>query len=162
MKLSKGDLMTTRVLYFAYGSNMKTYRLHKRAPSARPAGRAKLLNKRLVCNKRGKDGSGKANLEDNPGHVVWGVLYEMDSSDLDELNKAEEGYYRKTVYVQTDQNKMVAAEVYISPELTLDAIPFDWYKKLLVCGALERQLPEEYVEFLKQLPSKSDPDRTRC
>lgn len=148
--------MGAKVLYFAYGSNMRTDRLSKRIPSAKPAGLGKILNKKLVCNKRSRDSSGKANLESCPGGVVWGALYEIDSSDLDRLNDVEGGYQRTTMRVQTNEDRFVAAEVYISTELTTDAIPFDWYKKLLVSGAQEHQLPEEYVDFLKKLPSKRD------
>lgn len=155
-------MVRAKVLYFAYGSNMKTDQLCKRIPSAEPIGRGRILNKRLVCNKRSKNGSGKANLEDSLGDVVWGVLYEMDSSDLNRLDKAEGGYLRTRMYVQTDEDKLVAAEVYFSTELTLEAIPFDWYKKLLISGAREHQLPEDYIEFLKKLPSKRDPDRAKC
>lgn len=151
--------MGAKVLYFAYGSNMRTDRLSKRVPSAKPAGRGKILNKRLACNKRSRDSSGKANLEDKPGGVVWGVLYEIDLSDLDRLDEVEGGYHRNTIRVQTDEDRFVAAEVYTSTELTMDAVPFDWYKKSLVSGAREHQLPEDYVEFLKKLPSKRDPRR---
>jgi len=93
-------------------------------------------------------------LEDSPGDVVWGVLYEIESSDLDKLDKAEGGYQRTTMRVQTNEDKLVAAEVYISTEVVLEAIPFDWYKELLVSGAQEHQLPENYIDFLKKLPSK--------
>lgn len=154
-----GDSMGLKVLYFAYGSNMKTNRLCKRIPSAKPVGRGKIFNKRLVCNKRSKDSSGKANLEDSPRGVVWGVLYEMNSSDLKRLDEVEGGYHRTTMYVQTDEDEFIAAEVYISTDLTPKAIPFDWYKELMVSGAREHQLPKVYVEFLKKLPYKCDPRR---
>lgn len=148
--------MGAKVLYFAYGSNMKENRLCKRIPSAKLVGRGRILDKKLVCNKRSKDSSGKANLEDSPRGAVWGVLYEMDSSDLNRLDEVEEGYQRTTMNVQTDEDKFVVAEVYISTELTLKAIPFSWYKELLVSGAQEHQLPEDYVDFLKKLPFKHD------
>lgn len=157
--MSIGDLMGEKVLYFAYGSNMKKNRLCKRVPSAKLAGRGRILNKRLVCNKRSNDNSGKANLKDSPGGVVWGVLYEMDSSDLNRLDEVEEGYQRTTMHVHIDKDKSVAAEVYISTEITPKGIPFNWYKELLVSGAQEHQLPEDYIAFLEKLPSKHDPKR---
>ena len=150
--------MDKKILYFAYGSNMCTGRLLSRISSAKPIGRGRLLNKRLVCNKKSKDGSGKANLEDSPGNVVWGLLYEIDSSDLNKLDKAEEEYQRVTMYVRTNEGKLVQAQVYISKRLT-KAIPFDWYKEMLISGAVEHQLPEEYIDFLRHLTSKRDPDR---
>jgi hypothetical protein len=50
------------VLYFAYGSNLKWTRMRQRIPSARREAIAFLDRYRLVCNKRGRDGSAKANL----------------------------------------------------------------------------------------------------
>jgi len=153
--------MGAKIRIFAYGSNMKTNRLRKRVPSAKPIGRARLFNKRLVFNKKSEDGSGKANLEDSPEDVVWGVLYEIESSDLEKLDKAEGGYRRTTMRVKTNEDKLVAAEVYISTEVVLEVIPFDWYKELLVCGAQEHQLPENYIDFLKKIPSKPNERRYR-
>ena len=45
------------VIYFAYGSNMKTSRLQSRVPSAKALGRARLLGKRLACNRQSVDRS---------------------------------------------------------------------------------------------------------
>lgn len=138
---------------------MKTDWLCKRISSAKRIGRGRILNKILVCNKRSKDSSGKANLKNCPGGIVWGVLYEIVPSDLSKLDKVEEGYQRIKMCVQTDEDKSVVAEVYISAELTTEAIPFDWYKKILICGAQEHQLPVDYIEYLKKLPAKRDSTR---
>ncbi len=70
-----------RDLYFAYGSNMTSARLRARIPSARSVGAARIDGRRLVCNKRGRDGSGKANLCASPGGEAWGVVYEVDAAD---------------------------------------------------------------------------------
>jgi len=115
---------------------MTKERLRKpdRAPSAKPLGRAKLPSKRLVCNKKSTDCSGKANLIDSPEDTVWGVLYEIDSTELDRLDGAESGYIRMSLDVITDQDSSVKAYVYVSSELTEDARPYDWYKKLMVKG----------------------------
>lgn len=148
--------MAEKVIYFAYGSNMSTKWLKARVPSARPLGRARLPNKRLVYNKKSKDGSGKANLIDSPGDIVWGVLYEIDSAELAKLDRIESGYTRISLDVITDQDLSVKAYVYISPELTDDPRPYDWYKALIIKGAREHQLPVSYVRHLEQMPSKPD------
>lgn len=148
--------MSKKVAYFAYGSNMSTERLQKRVPSAKPIGRAKLPDKRLVCNKKSKDGSGKANLTDKTGVIVWGVLYEIDEIELDKLDEVESGYARMLMKVMTDQGSLVEAHVYVSSELTDDAQPYNWYKKAIIDGARQHHLPESYVEYLKQIKSKRD------
>ena len=150
--------MSKKVEYFAYGSNMSTERLQDRVSSAEPLGCAKLPDKRLVCNKKSKDGSGKANLTDTAGDTVWGVLYEIDSAELDNLDRCECGYTRISLDVKTDQDSSVKAYVYVSSELIEDARPYDWYKKLMIKGAREHQLPAFYVTRLEQIDSKPSPD----
>ncbi len=136
---------------------MNTEWLRSRVPSAKTIGRARLLDKRMVCNKKSKDSSGKANLIDSPGNVVWGVLYEIDSAELGNLDKAERSYKRKALQVLNEQGDTISAEVYISTKITTDPTPYDWYKNLILQGAQEHQLPGDYVEYLQRLPSKPDP-----
>lgn len=133
---------------------MSSTRMIGRVPSAKSLGRARLDNKRMVCNKRSKNGSGKANVQDSPGEVAWGVLYEISSKELANLDKAEGGYDRVSLQVWTSDDVPVEAEVYISRMLTDDPKPFDWYKEFIVSGAQEHRLPESYIEYLKRLPSK--------
>lgn len=153
--------MNTTVTYFAYGSNMKAERVRRRAPSARAIGRARLLHKCMMCNKQGDDGSGKANLVDSPGAVVWGVLYKLAPLELAELDQAEGGYQRVTLTALGEQGEPVEAEVYVSTTLTADSTPYDWYRDLIVQGALEHGLPEDYVERLTRLVAKPDPHRSK-
>jgi gamma-glutamylcyclotransferase len=59
-----------RVRYFAYGSNLDLARMRARAPAVGLIGPALLQGMRLAFDKRGGDGSGKANLaEDAASHV---------------------------------------------------------------------------------------------
>jgi len=154
--------MTKKVAYFAYGANMSTGWLKRYVPSAKPLGHAKLLDKRLVCNKKSKDGSGKANLANSIGDAVWGVLYEIDSTELDKLDRVEGGYTRVRLDVITNQGSSIKAYVYISFELTDDARPHDWYKELMVKGAREHQLPPFYMKYLEQIHSKPNPVKEGC
>lgn len=148
--------MCPNVVYFAYGSNMCTERLRSRICYARAVGRAKLLDKRMVCNKESEDGSGKANLIESPGDVVWGVLYEVDSSELDKLDRAEGGYERVTMQVLTHLGDLLQAEVYRSDRLSADPTPYHWYKERILRGARKHELPTAYLQYLEQLPSKPD------
>lgn len=149
------------IIYFAYGSNMHTKRLQSRVLSAKAIGRARLLDKRMVCNKKSKDGSAKANLVYSLGNVVWGVLYEINSAALDSLDMAEGGYHRTKLQVLTDQGNLVKAEVYISTKVTSD-LPYDCYKNFVLEGAREHRLPKDYLEYLEQLSSKPDLHKRQC
>lgn len=146
-------------MYFAYGSNMHTKRLRSHVPSATVIGPAKLLDKRLVFNKKSSDGSGKANVVDSPDDLVWGVLFEVDSTELAALDLAEGGYERTSLEVWTPDGNPVVGQVYASTQLTPNPLPYDWYKTLVVAGASEHQLPREYLDYLQDLPSKPDPHR---
>ncbi|MDP2916750.1 MAG: gamma-glutamylcyclotransferase family protein, partial [Dehalococcoidia bacterium] len=150
--------MINKVAYFAYGSNMSISRLHKpeRAPSAIVIGPAKLVDWRFVCNKQSKDGSAKANIMRSPGDTVWGVLYEINSSELQNLDNAEKGYDRRCLNIVDCENNEVVAKTYISEETTSDTRPYTWYKQLIVQGAREHCLPVSYIEFLERIESKPD------
>ncbi|MFC1732228.1 gamma-glutamylcyclotransferase family protein [candidate division KSB1 bacterium] len=97
--------MSKRVVCFFYGSNMSSERLKakNRAPSAKSIEIGKIDNKKLVCNKKSIDGTGKANLIEEIGSTVWGVLFEVDETEIRILDKIEKGYERKTTEVIIDQ-----------------------------------------------------------
>ncbi len=145
------------MLYFAYGSNLSTAWLRTRTPSARPLGRALLKGYQFICNKRSSDGSGKANLALQPGGSVWGVVYEIHNDEIAALDRAEGGYARQVVQVVDSEGRLIDAETYISETLTPAPVPFEWYKGLIVSGAREHGLPEEYIAFLEALPSRAEP-----
>lgn len=151
--------MSERFPYFAYGSNMSTRRLQGRVRSAKPIGPARLPNRRLVCNKKSKDDSGKANLVDSTGDTVCGVLYDIAPAALAKLDEAENGYTRTVLEVITDQDSSLKAYVYVSSELTEDGCPYDWYKKLMIEGAREHGLPAYYVKYLEGIPSRPNFDK---
>jgi hypothetical protein len=100
------------------------------------------------------DGSGKANLEDSLGDVTWGVLYEIDVRDLKALDKIEDGYYRIRIHVHRFDGDIVEAVTYISANLTSDPVAYDWYKELVLIGAQEHNLPQDYIAYLERLPSR--------
>jgi hypothetical protein len=159
------------MLYFAYGSNMLESRLQhaSRGPSARMRGIHALRGHRLHYHKRGRDGSGKCSISPapDPGAVVWGVLYELDAADLPTLDSAEDvpdGYARTDLALELDPDgEPVGAFTYVARPEQIDerALPFDWYKGLVVAGALEHGLPAEYVRELQAVPSRRDEDPRR-
>ncbi|HHH30497.1 MAG TPA: gamma-glutamylcyclotransferase [Polyangiaceae bacterium] len=85
--------------YFAFGSNMARARLLARIPNAAPLGRGRLDGWRFACNKKGHDGSAKANIQPAPADSVWGVVYRMPRNQLPRLDAFEGGYERIRVEV---------------------------------------------------------------
>jgi gamma-glutamylcyclotransferase len=132
-------------LYFAYGSNLSFERMRSRIESAQFVTRARLAGFRLALEKSGRDGSGKANVQRDEGAHVWGVVYRIDVVHWPQLDSFERGYAR--------------VETYVARDLTDDPVAYDWYKRLLVDGAREHGLPEDYVEALERLPHRPDPRR---
>jgi gamma-glutamylcyclotransferase len=142
---------------FAYGSNMPTLRIKERCPSARVVGVAKLLDYELCWHKPSRDGSGKCDVV--PCHdataVVFGVLYEIANSERTILDKAEQGYSATSIDVIFDGSAKTAI-VYRADHPDSARQPYSWYKELVVLGAKEHGLPQEYISALEQITSKID------
>ena len=133
-------------LYFAYGSNMSTARLHERILSAVPRGAASIAGHRLVCNQRGKDGSGKANLDPTSGQNAWGVVFEVETAIWKQLDAFEWGYERLTCAVEIG-GVTHEAQFYLALAPDRAAIPpFAWYRDHCLRGALEHKLPHVAVD----------------
>lgn len=127
--------------------------MRERVPSAQVVGPARLRGFRLACDKRGADGSGKANLHPHAGSLVWGVVYRLDPADWSALDACETLYQRVAVRVEADGREL-AAQSYRSRALTDDPVPFAWYRRLMLEGAREHALPDDYLRTLAALPSR--------
>ena len=143
-------------IYFAYGSNMKIDRMTKRVPSAKPAGYARLVDKKLAFNKISTDGSGKTIIVDAKNSIVLGVLFEVNEDEIVNLDDAEKGYERQNIVVLNNDGQQIHAFTYISAQTNNDLKPYDWYLKFLIDGAHENNLPKDYIESLKRLESMPD------
>lgn len=141
--------------YFAYGSNLLTSRMQGRVPSARACGPARLRAHRLTTDKRGRDGTGKANLRREAGQFVWGVLWSLDSEHWAQLDAVEGDYRRIAVRVENAAGERIQAETYISEHLTADSVVAPAYKRCMVDGAREHGLPDDWVRLLEALPEWS-------
>ena len=156
--------------YFAYGSNMLRQRLRARCPSARRLAVARLHGHRLAFDKRSwRDNTGKCRIEEtgDAGDLVWGVLYDLDASDLTQLDRAEgagNGHEIVTVDAQVDGTQVVPAFTYQAEPGFIDAslVPYDWYVELVVAGAKENGLPPAYVRGILSLPTIPDADPARA
>ena len=158
--------------YFAYGSNMLTRRLThpSRAPSAVARGVATIAGFAVRFHKVGADGSGKCTLvaTNDKSAVAYGVLYELADSDGDRLDGVEGvntgGYNRRSVRLRFADGGTTDAVTYVAGDRHIDEarVPFDWYRDIVVGGAVEHGLPTWYVEELTQVPALSDPDVGRA
>ena len=158
--------------YFAYGSNMLTRRLTdpSRAPSAFACGVAGAPGFVVRFHKMGADGSGKCTLvaTGKVAAVAYGVLYELSDSDGAKLNRVEGvhtgGYTRCSVQLRLLDGRTTSAMTYVATDRYVDAacVPFDWYRDLVVAGAMEHGLPDLYINELTLIPVAPDPDVARA
>lgn len=152
--------------YFAYGSNMSLKRLQQRVPSAHPLGTYLLDEHELRFHKFSKDGSGKCDAfytGDN-SYVVMGVLYEIHESEKAALDKAEGlgwGYEGKVVSVSSAEGKIITAVTYLATRIEKSLLPYTWYKKHVLVGAREANLPSEYIAGIEAIDALKDPDQKR-
>jgi gamma-glutamylcyclotransferase len=151
------------ITYFAFGSNMLLERLRKRVPSARVVGAASLGGYTLRFNKLSKDGSGKANIvpSSDPRAMVFGVLCELDAAERPLLDKAEglgKGYETLPVRVRREEAEEEAFAYVAAPEaIREDLMPYQWYKDLVVAGAIQNHFPEAYVRRIEAIEAVPDP-----
>lgn len=159
------------VYYFAYGSNMKRnvmsdISVHSEEPAV-------LQNYKLIFDKVGlkrgtitgviepilgvnrqniKKVAGFANIVKEKGQNVFGVLYEIDESNLDLLDKKEgvPTHYRreKVVATKLSDKKDIEAITYVA---TLVLRPQKKYLAVIIEGAREHNLPNSYIKQLEEL-----------
>jgi gamma-glutamylcyclotransferase len=142
-------------LYFAYGSNMSSRRLGTRIRPAAQYGAARLPDWRLVFNKPGRDGSGKANLIEQPGAESWGVVWEVSEDDWPTLDAFEPGYRRDPCRVFDLTGAVLHAHVYLYLEPGPDLTPWLWYLEHLLEGAREHDLPVSLVAEIARTKTRA-------
>ncbi|MEY2984676.1 MAG: hypothetical protein RLZZ568_1293 [Cyanobacteriota bacterium] len=155
-------------IYFAYGSNLLSQRLtaDDRCPSARVLTTGFLAGHCLKFHKVGKDGSGKCDIVPtrNPEDRVYGAVFQIAMGDRHNLDRAESlgiGYRAVWVNVQTPERPILAL-AYRALHTQADLRPFGWYQQLVIAGGMQHQLPPDYLQQIRQVPSIPDPDVGRC
>jgi gamma-glutamylcyclotransferase len=136
-------------LLFAYGSNMAASEMEAWCPRHRFVGPARLDGFRVELRRRSiRWGGGAADIVASPGESVWGALYEVADGELDRLDRKEgEGFaYRQVEVDLADGRRATAYEVIDKEPREVPCTPE--YAQLVVAGARERGLPEEWVREL--------------
>ena len=144
-------------VYFAYGSNMSSARLLARVSGAAALGRAHVSGWSLRFNKRGRDGTGKANLVPAPGALCWGVAWTLPDDAWPRLDRFEPGYERHTFRLQRSAGDEIDAQAYLHacPPAAPSIAPSDTYLDHLLNGALEHDLPDDYVAKIRSFAKPS-------
>src|SRR5688500_8219549 len=105
-------MTNARLYYFAYGSNLHPCRLSRRCASAIPISILRLQDHQLTFHKIStKDASGKCNLEPRRGTEAYGVLFHIEQSDAERLDRYEGlgyGYYKSLLTAHLGDEILVA------------------------------------------------------
>ena len=149
-------------LYFAYGSNMLKERLVARCSSARVVGKAFVRDYCIEFSKVSKDGSGKATIQSYENSKQYGVLFKIDQTQREALDRAEGlgvGYEQLALesVVNCSSGEINSAYTYQAINLNPVLVPFDWYLALVIAGAEQHGLPANYIASLRQTKFKVDP-----
>ena len=153
--------MIQDILYFAYGSNMSSRRLKNRVESANVISTGILEKYKLKFHKISEDGSGKCDafFTDNPTDNIYGVIYSIHENDLKRLDSYEglnDGYKKENVDIIIANGEKVKAFTYIATNIEKSLLPFSWYKYHVLHGAVENDLPHDYITFIDSFKSEDD------
>jgi hypothetical protein len=155
-------------IYLAYGSNLHPRRLEARVGAVRLLGTVELPGWALNFDKRGGDGSAKANLHAAPGtgRKALAAAFAIDPDQLGKLDVFEgcgHGYETVPMTVRIDRRE-VEAFTYLVPSQWISSRmrPFDWYLDLIVSGARHHGFDEEFVQSIASRSAWIDPDRARA
>jgi gamma-glutamylcyclotransferase len=142
--------------YFAYGSNLSTEQKESRTGTIRDVKVARLDGYRITFDKRGSDGTGKANIVRDAARVVWGVVYRCSPATLDEMDYYEGvagGHYVRTAVVVHSSPAMgIEAVTYVAGDSFRDdsLVPSGKYLKTILRGARQHGLPQDYILEIKR------------
>jgi gamma-glutamylcyclotransferase (GGCT)/AIG2-like uncharacterized protein YtfP len=108
---------------------------------------AMLCGYKFIYNKKSTvDEFARSNLEEDKDSKVCGVCYEIDSDDLDRLDKYEGGYCREIKDIKLiDSGEKIKAAVYISSCIDNSLLPSDDYKNIIIKGAKFWNFEEAYI-----------------
>lgn len=141
-------------LYFAYGANMDIEAMKRRAPTAKPLGRARLPRHRFVIM-----AEGYASVMRDPRFSVHGMLWEVSLADiraLDRFEGVDRGLYVKLNQpVIQEENGLGAkrALIYVGQGLP-GGRPRPGYLEDVVKAARAIGLPAGYLREIEMLASK--------
>jgi cation transport regulator ChaC len=140
--------------YFAYGSNLHDAIFReRRRMDARAVRRAWLDDFQLCFNLPvGPGKRGVANVEPVPGASICGAIYLLTAADCARLDRSEGvpfgAYHRFAIDVRLDDGARQRAFTYRSTRTRAGRKPSARYLRLIIEGACQRGLPEDYVRWL--------------
>lgn len=152
----------TRHYYFAYGSNMNLAQMKQRCLSPKVLDIARLPGYKVEFYGDSAiwDGAQETVVPDL-GSEVWGVLYELQFFDCEQLDVYQDArfdgtgpYFHYPVDVIHREQGIFDARIYKKNILQEAKLPSAEYLNFIVQGAIEQGLPAEYITLLQNKKTK--------
>lgn len=139
--------------YFAYGANMNTRVLVRRGLAWVGGEPGVLRDYECLFAVPGLPWiePGFLTVRQAPGDLVHGVLYEMSADDLQALDGYESEQVRFVVSIETGSGTYEAT-TYRSKRFVPGLKPSRRYKRLVVQGARDHGLPEDWIARFEEQP----------
>lgn len=143
---------TNRLIYFAYGSNLKKEQMNKREVVIYESHKGFIKDYKLEFNKKSIDGSSKANITKAKGEIVWGVCFKLDVDGFENLKNHEKGYNEKDVIVYNENQEILfTAKTFVSNKIC-EKLPTIDYLNKIIQGAKQHKLPKGYINKIEKQP----------
>ncbi|KAH9484460.1 hypothetical protein JR316_0003942 [Psilocybe cubensis] len=143
--------MSSKTVYFGYGSNLWLDQMKRRCPESKYVGVGSLKNWKWIINERGY-----GNIIPSAGDIVYGLMYELTARDEHDLDLYEGETYQKQIipvdFTGTRDNptkEVVRALVYIDVERKGASSPRKEYiyrMNMGIADALKEGIPAEYID----------------
>ena len=141
------------IKYFAYGSNLDLPQMKRRCPSSKLISKGSLSGYRLTFNTFSSGwGGGVAEVIQDHGSKVWGLVFELSDTDLERLDRYE-GYHKdwtslyerwKTV-IDTPNGQVSDVWVYTVVEKQKFVKPTLEYLQIIKDAAVKWNFPKAYL-----------------
>lgn len=144
------------MLYFAYGSNLDVDSMQDRCPQARVLGPGCLKGFRLAFTWHSTGWScGVADVvESTPEDEVWGLVYQITTSDLDALDRYESYprcYGRSQATIHTKDATLENVWIYTVCKKAEFISPSRRYLEIIKTACADYAFPDAYARMLKRV-----------
>lgn len=140
-------IMTERILYFAYGSNMDLRQMRARCQNgAQLIGIGTLFDWKFFINSRGY-----GNIVPEPKELVLGLVFRLSTNALANLDQAE-GYpnlYTREVHPVTLAERVIKPLIYIDRNTTQVGLPKPGYLEGVIEAAKRFNFSRDYIAKLE-------------
>jgi len=150
------------MFYFAYGASMNETQISARCHKPKAIAIARLADHKLAFFGHSEtwDG-GEETVTSQPGETLFGVVYQLSSSDSDLFDSCQGdrqdgtgAYFHSPAEVIGEDGKTYPVLLYKKTEQGLPQSPSTEHLAFIIAGATAHGLPQGYIDDLKKIESQ--------